>query len=133
MSALKRLEARIYEQINGQGYFDYRGTDWWQLDENEEAVFRLSLDNMPILVELYKSYRGLKGGENDSVADDLLIRAIHNDFPHIKERPKSQLEFILFAERFRGASGASAFYSKVDFWNSRNSKTIECYPVDAEL
>ncbi len=135
MSAIERLQKQIFDKVAEIEPEDYLGSDWWQLANQESYVFNLRLDDMPLLVECYKAYQAVKGNPDfDYSQDQLLCEAVRREYPNMKEEGANKLEFMLFAEKLEmSMDGANALYTKIEWWNKRNHKTITAIPMGAAL
>lgn len=94
----------------------YRGSDWWQLSEEEEQVFSLSLDDMPELVGTWGAYQLVL----ENWHEEPFITA-RSELPWLAKCEDNQHDWQRFATLFSvPEKNAAAFYWKDHFWTERS-------------
>ena len=101
------------------------GYDWYQITDEEMAVFQLRPEEMSWLVEVSDAYSAIKDvSHNDIHGNKELCSAVRKDLNIKPDRCFSLNEFSEFAKHF-GVSyrNSKAIYWKMDFWCVRNGIT----------
>lgn len=118
--AVEWMGKTIQSQINSDPQH-YSGYDWYQITSEEMPVFQLDLEDMPLLIEVYKAYTAIKDiAHNDFHDNKSLCKAVRGDLKIEANRLMHDREFQSFSKLF-GVSNrkAYAFYWKIDFWYIR--------------
>ena len=99
----------------------YRGSDWWQLSDAEEAVFEIDPDRWPRMMTVFHCYEGFKLMGDSPEWDDVLIEQARQQRPGWCGPAPSNGEFAHFAQAFGGLTNreAHAVYTKQEFWTVR--------------
>lgn len=99
----------------------YRGSDWWQLSDAEEAVFEIDPDRWPRMMTISHCYEGFKRIADSPEWDEALIEQARQQRPEWCDPVPSFEEFSRFALAFGGltAREAHALYTKQEFWTVR--------------
>lgn len=98
----------------------FRGNDWWQLTQAEEAVFELELAAMPLLIEVWSLFEAIADvAQNDFWGTPLCDAAVRA-LPFITPRHLEQEAWGRFAGLFGIPSRpAFAWFWKHQFWIAR--------------
>jgi hypothetical protein len=104
----------------------YRGSDWWQLSDAEEAVFEIDRDRWPRMMTVFHCYEGFKRMTDSPEWDDALIELSRQQRPGWCGQAPSNGEFSHFAQAFGGLTNreAHAAYTKQEFWTVRLGVTV---------
>ncbi len=99
----------------------YRGSDWWQISDAEQAVFEIDRDRWPRMMNVFYCYEAFKRIADSPEWDDALIEQARQQRPEWCDPAPSFEEFSRFAEAFGGltAREAHAVYTKQEFWTVR--------------
>lgn len=99
---------------------DFRGGDWWQLDEAEDHVFGLELAAMPLLVEVWSLFEAIADVAHNDFWGTPLCDAAMRALPFIKPRHLELEAWVRFAGMLCIPSRAAfAWYWKHHFWDER--------------
>ena len=103
---------------------NWRGYDWWQLSEEDEFVFSLDLEDMPLLIAVFSVYQCvLPITDSDLSKEEYeFCRATISEFSWFTKDNIEEKEWLRFAALF-GISNrtAMAFHQKHYFWEVRNT------------
>ena len=121
---LDKLRAHVEGEagsLPSGGLESYKGSDWWQLSEEESAVFELPLESMPLLVTAFDVYLAIKDVAENDFHDTPLCIAARQDLNVPGDQKPADLEWMKFASLF-GISHREAygFYYKNEFHLVRN-------------
>jgi hypothetical protein len=99
----------------------HHGTDWWQLSDAEEEVFRIDRQRFPRMVMTWHCYEAFKLISGSPTWDEALIEQARQQHPEWCGEGVDEQEFFRFAKEFGGLSyrEAHAVYAKHDFWTVR--------------
>ena len=119
-SAVRRLQERLQKEVADKDYDRYSGGDWWQLSYEEEEVFQIKLEIMPLLVAVFSAYEAVVDiAHNDFHRDQELCEAVRTELGLTKGE-SSLKEFQDFAKKFEIFNREStAFYYKNEAWLHR--------------
>ena len=105
----------------------YRGGDWYQLTDEEEAVFAIDRARFPRMITVWECYQAFKRIVNDAGFDSALIEQARQQHPEWCDpglpRPDvSANEFVNFAKAYDALTvrEAYAIYAKYEFWEVRH-------------
>lgn len=116
-----RLRELIYRNAENADPKNYWGDDWWQMTKAEGDVFNINVHAMPIAMEFYHAYEGIKGLCHNHYYDDQILRAgILKAWPELENNRYSEAEYLEFLKRLNcDASSAKVIFSKVRWWRER--------------
>jgi hypothetical protein len=102
----------------------YKGRDWFQLTDEEEAVFAIDRARFPRMIAVWECYQTFKGIEHGGFDNALIeqARQLHPEWCGPDTPVISDREFAAFAREYGGMTLREGFatYAKQYFWQDRN-------------
>ncbi|KMO42063.1 hypothetical protein VQ02_04215 [Methylobacterium variabile] len=115
-----RLRALIREVAQGPCPAGYAGYDWFQLFEEEEAVFGIGLDRVPLLVSAWNAYEAFKGmaeGLEWDMQHQAVLDAVKAARPDLAAESYGEDGWMKFAVVFSALTMRDAWW----WWNKNRA------------
>ncbi len=120
---MKEIIERVHEWITLQqtgAPEHYEGSDWWQVNEDEQGVFNLEPDTMIKIVPVYLAFEAIAGIGQNEFFELPLCEEARKELPWITQDTIIEEEFTRFASMFDISKRiAHAFFWKHSFWEIR--------------
>lgn len=135
MDARQELEKLIAE-YEAQPEENWRGRDWCELSDEEEAVFEIDRRRFPRILAVWVFYQCVLDilGAWDFGFSKEAMAEMRGEFPEIRERSLSEKQWGDFGCKVGGLTRreCTAMYAKTEFWDVRDGLTKYCDEEDGE-
>lgn len=122
-----QLEAEI-ARAERRAADHYKGRDWFQLTDEEQAVFAIDRARFPRMIAVWECYENFKGIVSPQLFDRALTEQARQQHPEWCQVPPdvSANEFAAFAKEYGGLTfrEAYAFFAKHEFWEVRKGVMV---------